>query len=161
MVEFGDIQKRLTEILIDGSGLYIGDKLTDLLKPYLVKSLKQYTKPVTLIGISMIDLFIPRIREFPWIGDWLELWGKLGVKDVITSIIDKPEFCWSQDENTIKCINFDTTTVTVKVDGKEVTPTIQGTADEFTISLPSPLSSGSHDLVVVGNIKCFRGKIYV
>ncbi|MEM1724522.1 MAG: hypothetical protein QXW71_01920 [Thermoplasmata archaeon] len=161
MVEFGEIQKRITEMLIDGSGIYIGDKLTDLLKPYLVKSLKQFTKPAVLIGVSMIDLFIPRVKEIPYVGDWLNLWGKIGVKGVIENIIDKPEFCWSQDENTIKCINFDTTTVTVKVDGKEVTATVTGTADEFTISLPSPLSGGAHDLVVVGNTKSFRGKIYV
>jgi hypothetical protein len=51
--------------------------------------------------------------------------------------------------------------VNVKIDGSSVTPTITGTAEELTISLASPLSSGAHDLVVVGNKVAWSGKIYV
>lgn len=156
-----DIQKRALELLIDGTGLYAGKKVVEFIKPYTVKHLKQYNDPAVKIAISLVDLVFPRIAEIPYVGDWMHLWGKMGIKELEELLIDKPALCWAEDPNSIRCINFDTTAVTVKINGAPVTATISGTAEDFTISLPSPLSAGEHDLVVVGNTKAFSGKIYV
>lgn len=156
-----DLQKKLMELAIDGTGLYVSKKITEFIKPYTVKTLKQYNDPAVKIGISLIDLVFPKISEIPYVGDWISLWGKQGIKELEELLIDKPPVCWAEDENTIKCLNLDTTSVSVKVDGSEVQFTTSGTADNLTISLSAPLGAGEHDLVVTGETKAFYGKIYV
>jgi hypothetical protein len=120
---------------------------------------------VIKIGASLADLVVPRIREIPYLGDWLGIWGRRGVEDALVTLIDKPAFCYARDENTIICYNFDTLDISVKIDGVAKTVntdyTVSGTAEELTISLVSPLAKGAHDLVVVGNKVAFAGKIYV
>jgi hypothetical protein len=164
-VRVEELQKRLLDLGIDGVGIYGMNKVVEMLKEatykYTVVNLRQYTDPTVKIGVSLIDLFIPQIKQLPYVGDWLGLLGRIGVSDALKVVIDKPAFCYAKDENTIMCYNFDTTSVTVKVDGSAVTPTISGTAEELTISLPSPLSAGKHDLVVTGNKVSWAGKIVV
>jgi len=157
------LKSKVINLAVDGAGLYIGQKLAEYLRPYLVKQVKQYSDAVVKILASMVDLAVPRVSEVPYVGDWLELWGKDGVRDVIRNVVDKPPFCLADDANTIHCYNFDTTSVTVKIDGQtpSTAPTISGTADDFTINLASALSSGAHDLVVAGDKVAFSGKIYV
>jgi len=62
-------------------------------------------------------------------------------------------------------VNFDTTDVSVFIDGTaKATPgdyTIDGTAESFNISLATPLTSGAHDLVIAGHKTAWSGKIYV
>lgn len=157
-----ELQKRLMDLVVDGFGMYAGKKVVDFTKQYTVKVLKQYNDPVVKVGISLIDLVIPTIRTVPYIGDWLALWGRDGVRDAAVLLVDKPPICWADDANTMHCINFDVMTVTVKIDGSAVTPSaISGTPDDFTISLATALSAGAHDLVVVGNKVAWSGKIYV
>lgn len=157
-----DISKRLIDEAIDGLGLWGMGKALEYVKPYTVKTLKQYNDPALKVGLSLIDLVLPQVKNIPYLGDWLGLLGRDGVRDLVKLVIDKPPLCWAEDANTIKCIHFDTTSVTVKIDGTAVTPSgISGTADEFTISLASPLTSGAHDLLVAGNKVSFSGKIYV
>jgi len=157
------LRSKVINIAVDGAGLYIGQKVAEYLRPYLVKQVKQYSDAVVKILASMVDLAVPRVSEVPYISNWLELWGKDGVRDVIRNVVDKPPFCLADDANTIHCYNFDTTSVTVKIDGQAPSqaPTISGTADDFTINLASSLSSGAHDLLVAGNKVAFSGKIYV
>lgn len=160
-IRYEELSRRLMDLAIDGAGLYAGKKITDFLKPYTKKTLKQYNDGAIKVAISMVDLVLPQIRQFPYIGDWLALWGRDGLNDIIKLFVDKPADCWAEDANTIKCINFDTNVVSVKIDGTTVTPTISGTAEELTLSLASPLGSGVHDLVVVGNKVAWSGKVYI
>jgi len=160
-----ELTKKLSDLAIDGLGLYISKKMSELSKQYVVKYLKQYSEGAVKVGVSLIDLFIPKIKEIPYLGDWLGLWGRRGVEDILVTVIDKPAFCYAEDENTIICYNFDTLDVIVKIDGvqktKDTDYSISGTAEEFTISLKTPLTKGAHDLLVAGKIKAFAGKIYV
>lgn len=161
-VRLEDLQKKIMDLIIDGGGLYLGDKIVEFIKPYTVKTLKQYNDAVIKIGLSLLDLVFPQVKETPYIGDWIGLWGRSGVKDAVRLFIDKPPVCWALDANTIECINFDTTAVSVKINGQVITDfTVEGSADEFKIHLATALSTGAYDLVVVGNTKAFSGKIYV
>ncbi|MEM4004640.1 MAG: hypothetical protein QXM43_03270 [Desulfurococcaceae archaeon] len=160
-VRMEELQKKIMDMAIDGAGLYLGDKIVEFIKPYTVKTLKQYTEPMIKIGISLLDLVFPQIKETPYLGDWLGLWGRSGVKDAVKLFVDKPAMCWAVDANTIECINFDTTAVTVKINGQAVQFTIEGSADYFKIHLATALAGGSYDLLVTGNTKAFSGKIYV
>jgi hypothetical protein len=160
-----ELQKRLMDLAVDGIGLYLSKKATDFVKPYIVRATKQYSDGAFKVGVSLVDLIFPRIKEIPYLGDWLALWGRRGVEDILVTVVDKPAFCYAEDENTIICYNFDTLDISVKIDGVAKTVntdyTVSGTAEELTISLVSPLAKGAHDLVVVGNKVAFSGKIYV
>lgn len=161
-----EITKRLLDEAVDGIGLYVGRKAVEYLNKmaykYTVVNLKNWSSPVLKVGISLIDLVFPQVKQIPYLGDWLSLWGRDGISEIPANLIDKPEFCYASDANTIVCYNLDTTSVTVKIDGASVTPAgVSGTAEELTISLASPLSSGEHDLLVAGNKKAYRGKIVV
>ncbi|MEM1830782.1 MAG: hypothetical protein QXJ97_04530 [Desulfurococcaceae archaeon] len=160
-VRLEDLQKKIMDLIIDGGGLYLGDKIVEFIKPYTVKTLKQYNDAVIKIGLSLLDLVFPQVKETPYIGDWIGLWGRSGVKDAVRLFIDKPALCWALDANTIECINFDTVSVSVKINGQAVQFTTEGSAEHFKIHLQTALSAGAYDLVVVGNTKAFSGKIYV
>jgi len=156
------LYKRVLDEAVDGLGLYLVKKGIEVLKPYTVKTLKQYNDPAIKIGLSMIDVFLPVVSAVPYVGDWLGLAGREGMKELIETLVDKPPTCFAEDSNTIHCLNFDTTTVTVKIDGEAVENfATEGTADDFKILLTTALSSGAHDLVVVGNKTAFSDKIYV
>jgi hypothetical protein len=160
-----EISRRLMDIAIDGFGLYLSKKISDYAKQYLARTTRQFTDGAVKVGLSMLDLVIPRIREAPYLGDWLVLWGRRGVEDILVAVIDKPAFCYASDANTIICLNLDTTDPIVLIDGvkktKDTDYTVSGTAEELTISLKAPLSAGAHDLVVAGNKVAWSGKIYV
>lgn len=156
-----ELQRKILDLVVDGAGIYIGDKIVEFAKPYTIKTLKQYNDAVVKIGLSMLDLVFPKFHDIPYLGDWLGLWGRTGVNDAIKLFIDKPATCWALDANTIECINFDTTTVSVKINGQSVSSTVEGSADYFKIHLETPLSAGAYDLLVAGNVKAFAGKIYV
>ena len=160
-----ELTKRLMDLAIDGLGLYIGKKASDYVKQYIVKYTKQYSDGAFKVGVSMLDLVFPKIKEMPYIGDWLALWGRRGVEDILVAVIDKPAFCYASDANTIICLNLDTTDPVILIDGvkktKDTDYSVSGTAEELTISLKSPLSAGAHDLVVAGLRVAFSGKIYV
>jgi hypothetical protein len=160
-----ELTKRIFDIAIDGIGLYIGRKASEYARRYIAKYTKQYSDGAFKVGVSMLDLVFPRIKEVPYLGDWLALWGRRGVEDILVAVIDKPPFCFAQDANTIICLNLDTTDPIVIVNGvkkeKDKDYTVSGTAEELTISLREPLSAGAHDLVVAGLRVSFAGKIYV
>ncbi|MEM4827785.1 MAG: hypothetical protein QXK07_07100 [Desulfurococcaceae archaeon] len=161
-VRMEELQKKILDLVVDGAGIYIGDKIVEFAKPYTQKTLKQYNDIVVKLGLSMLDLVFPRIRDIPYLGDWISLWGRTGVRDAVRLFIDKPPVCWALDANTIECVNFDTTSISVKINGQLITDfTVEGSADEFKIHLATALSTGAYDLVVVGNTKAFSGKIYV
>lgn len=161
----GEIQRRVLDLLVDGIGLYAGEKLTSFAKEALYGTLevhlKQYTKGTLKIGLSMLDLLLPQLKTIPYVGDWLHLWGKDGVKDIATQVIDKPAYCVATDVNTIRCYNFDTTNVVVKIDGASVTISVSGTAEDMTISLAAPMAAGKHDVLVAGNKVAWYGKVVV
>jgi hypothetical protein len=160
-----ELTRRLMDLAVDGIGLYISKKASDYAKQYLVRTTKQFTDGVFKIGLSMLDLVIPRVKEVPYLGDWLALWGRRGVEDILVAVIDKPAFCYAEDANTITCINLDTTDPVIFIDGakkaKDTDYTVSGTAEELTINLKTALSAGAHDLVVAGLRVSFAGKIYV
>ena len=160
-----ELTKRIMDMAVDGIGLYIGKKASDYAKQYIVKYTKQYSDGAFKIGVSMLDLVFPKIKEVPYLGDWLALWGRRGVEDVLVALIDKPAFCYAEDANTIVCLNLDTTDPVIFIDGvekeKDRDYTVSGTAEELTINLKTALSAGAHDLVVAGLRVSFAGKIYV
>jgi len=159
-----EIQRRIIDLAVDGIGLYIGKKATEYLRQYTVKYFKEYNDGAVKILLSLADVVFPQIRGIAYLGDWLSLWGRDGVKDALTVIIDKPAVCYAEDASHIKCKNFDTLDVAIKIDGKVYTKdtdySISGTADEFTITLKAALTAGAHDLLVSGNTKAFAGKVY-
>ncbi len=160
-----ELQKRILDLVIDGAGLYVGKKAVEYLRQYTVKYFKEYNDGAVKVLLSLADVVFPQIRTVPYLGDWLSLWGRDGIKDVLSVVIDKPAVCYATDANTVVCKNFDTVDVIVVVDGvkmaKDTDYSISGTADEFTISLKTALAAGAHDLVVAGLRKAFSGKIYV
>lgn len=157
-----DIRKRLLDEILDGAGLYISKKLGELANENLAQYTAEYSAPITKIGLSLLDLILPQVREFPYIGDWLKLIGSDGVRDLLVLLVDKAPLCYAKEESIIRCLNLDTTKVTVKVDGESITGfSIVGSADDFEIHLEKPLSGGVHDLVVTGDKKAFSGKIRV
>ena len=157
-----ELTKRILDMAIDGIGLYIGKKAVEYARQYTIKTLKEYNDPALKIGVSMLDLVIPKVKELPYIGDWLALYGRDGMRDLLVTVIDKPPICYATDQNTIHCSNFDTTSVIIKIDGTARTDfTVSGTADSFDINLSAALSSGAHDLAVMGNKVAWSGKIYV
>lgn len=165
-LKFEDIQKRLLDLVVDGAGIYAGEKATSMITEALygtiVKNAKQFSKPTIKIAISMLDLFLPQIKTLPYVGDWINLWGKDGLREVITHLVDKPPFCYAEDANTIRCFNFDTTSVAVKIDGATVTPSkVEGTADEFAIHIAQAMSTGKHDVLIAGNRVSWYGKVVV
>jgi len=160
-----ELTKRLMDLAVDGIGLYIGRKASEYARRYIVKHAKQYSDGAFKVGVSMLDMVFPKIREVPYLGDWLALWGRSGVEDILVAVIDKPAFCYASDANTIICLNLDTTDPVVLIDGvkktKDTDYSVSGTAEELTIYLKTALSAGAHDLVVAGLRVAFAGKIYV
>jgi hypothetical protein len=160
-----ELTKRILDMAVDGIGLYIVKKALEYARQYTIKMFKEYNDPAVKIGVSMLDLVIPKIKEIPYVGDWLALYGRDGMRDLLVTVIDKPPVCYATDQNTIHCVNFDTTNVSVKIDGTAKTPdtdyTISGTADSFDINLSTALSRGAHVLVVAGDKIAWSGKIYV
>lgn len=164
-LDINRIYKRLLDEAIDGVGLYLVKKVTEYAKPYTVKTLKQYNDPAVKIGLSIIDVFLPQLTSMPYIGDWSALAGREGMKELIEVFVDKPSLCFGEDANTIHCVNFDTTSVIVKIDGAQLQPntdyTIDGTADDFKIMLTNTLTGGAHDVMIAGDKVSFSGKVYV
>lgn len=164
------IRARLLDELVDGIGLYLGDKAQEYVRRYfydmIEKNLKQYSKGAILVGMSLLDQIFPQVSEIKYIGDWLGLWGRLGVKDIISQVVDKPPYCLAEDSNTIHCFNFaDLSTLDVAIDGTKLTAntdyTVSGTESDFTISLANALASGEHDIRVADSRVAFYGKIKV
>lgn len=165
-VKTEELTKRLLDEIVDGVGLYGGRKAIEYINKlgykYTVVTLKQWSSPVLKVGISLLDLVFPQVKTIPYLGDWLGLWGRDGMSEIPAMLIDKPEFCYASDANTIVCYNFDTTNITLKIDGSSVTPAgVSGTPEELTISLTSPLTAGEHDVLVAGDTKAWRGKVVV
>jgi len=156
-----DLTRRLLDEAVDGVGLFIGRKAVEFAKPYTKKALREWNDAVLKIGISLLDFVIPQIRGIPYLGDWITLWGRDGVSDVLKVMVDKATDCWGMDANTIHCVNFDDLPRHVAIDGSLVDYTISGTPDDFDIHLRTALTAGTHDLVVATNKKAFSGKIYV
>jgi len=160
-----ELTKKLMDLAVDGFGLYLSKKISDYAKMYLARTTRQFTDGVVKVGLSMLDLAVPKIKEIPYLGDWLSLWGRRGMEDILVAVIDKPAFCYAQDANTLICLNLDTTDPVILIDGvkktKDTDYSVSGTAEELTINLKSPLSAGAHDLVVAGLRVSFAGKIYV
>jgi len=163
------IQKRLFDEIVDGLGLYGMEKGVDYLRKALYTSiernLKQYSKGAIMVGISLVDLAFPQVKRIPYVGDWLDIVGRVGVKEIVRQAVDKPPYCVATDANTIHCYNFESTSVSVAIDGKELTSgtdfTVSGTAEDMTINLTNALSSGEHDLRVADTKKSWYGKIKV
>jgi hypothetical protein len=82
-----EIQKRLMDLAVDGIGLYIAKKATEFVRPYIVKTLRQYSDGAFKLAMSLADLVFPRIKEIPYLGDWLSLWGRRGVEDILVTFV--------------------------------------------------------------------------
>ena len=162
-----DIQKRLLDMGIDGTGMYIFDRGARVVpvKVYQIrKALKGYDKGVLKVGISLVDYIMPKLRETPYIGDWLGLVGRDGVKDILRTALEKPAVVIADDANTLHAYNFNSTTIKLFIDGQEIADTdytVQGDPNDFTISLKNPLSGGEHTVIVTDGTKAFEGKVKV
>jgi len=117
---------------------------------------------VSVLGDTIANMTPESLR--PMIRDVADSGGDYGIYKEYLHMVEKIPVCWAKDNNTLKCRNLDTTNVTVKIDGSPVTlpsGAVTGSAEDMEIALPSPLSAGEHDLVVVGEKKAFSGKIWV
>jgi hypothetical protein len=164
-VKTEEVTKRVMDLVIDGAGLWVGRKVSEFLKPYTKRTLREYNDAVIKIGLSFIDVVLPKIKEVPYVRFWLQLWGRDGVSDVLKVVVDKATDCWATDPNTIHCVNFDALPDAVYIDGtkkaRDTDYTVSGAPEDFDILLKTALTSGAHDLVVAGLRKSFSGKIYV
>lgn len=170
MIDITRIQRKLLDEVVDGAIMYVGDKIADYIRmnfyDTVEKSLKQYSKGVIKVAVSLADILFPDIRKLPYIGDSLGLIGRNGVQDIIREFIDKPPYCIAEDSNTIHCYNFeDIASLKVAINGTELNAdtdyTVSGTPDDFTISLVNPLSSGEHDVRVTDSKVAWYGKVKV
>jgi hypothetical protein len=79
--------------------------------------------------------------------------------------IFKKPFCYAKDSSTIECYNLDANVpVEVYVDGSKITFTEAPSTDgngNVTITLPSQMSSGTHNIVVLAKEKAFYGVVAV
>jgi len=75
----------------------------------------------------------------------------------------KLPFCFAKDASTLQCFNLDpNAAVSVKVDGSAVSVNASTDANgNVTITLPSALSAGKHDVIVSTTAKAFYGKVVV
>jgi len=77
----------------------------------------------------------------------------------------KKPFCYAKDGSTIECYNLDANVpVEVYVDGSKITFTEAPTTDgngNVTITLPSEMSGGTHNIVVIAKEKAFYGVVAV
>ncbi|MEM1832346.1 MAG: hypothetical protein QXJ97_12565, partial [Desulfurococcaceae archaeon] len=86
-IRLEDLQRKFTGLIVDGIGLYLVDKVVEFMKPYTQRTLKQYTEPAVKLGLSLIDVVVPQVKDVPYIGGWFEIWGKSGVKDVVETLV--------------------------------------------------------------------------
>jgi len=158
----------LVDKAIDGILLYGADKLAGFINLQLygttVKNLKQYADAVLKLGLGLAIDMIPQLQVSAYITRLGDIAFKKGVADVITQFVDKPAFVFAEEANKLHVFNLDTTSVEVFVDGSKLANdafTVSGTAEDMTITLKTALSSGEHDVMVVGLKKVAVGKVKV
>jgi len=163
-----DLGSRIVEKVRSGIVFILGSKSVDLATLRLGrKYLGVHSELVVGGGVSVFSDVITNIAPEslrPVVRDIADAGGDYGIYKEYQYLVDKIPVCWAKDNNTIVCKNLDTLDITVKIDGNPVTlgsGAVTGTAEDMTIALPSPLSAGEHDLVVVGRAKAFSGKIWV
>jgi len=106
------------------------------------------------------------------VGTYMDVKGaddtlSFGLARMIEGLADfyvmKKPFCHAKDASTIECYNLDANVpVKVYVDGDEITFTEAPTTDgngKVTITLPSELPSGTHNIVVLAREKAFYGVV--
>jgi len=163
-----DLGNRIIERVRSGVVFILGSKSVDYVtRRFGRKYLGIHSELAIGGGVSVFsDVITNAVPESlqPVIKDIADAGGDYGIYVEYQHLVDKKPVCWAKDSNTLKCKNLDTTNIAVKIDGSPVTlpaGAVSGTAEDMEISLPSPLSSGEHDLVVVGDKKAFSGKIWV
>jgi len=158
----------LVDKAIDGILLYGADKLAGFINLQLygttVKSLKQYSDAVMKLALGLAIDMIPQLQISGYVTRFGDIAFKKGVADVITQFVDKPAYVFAEEANKLHVYNLDTTSVEVFIDGSKLASnayTVSGTAEDMTITLTTALSSGEHDVMVVGLKKVAVGKVKV
>jgi len=156
----------------EGIGLYVYDRGIRELKKQsfmwtMIKQLKQWFEPVMDIVISVIVFFalrytvgerIPNIAYRP-----IRVGGSYGIFDALAvAIKDKPKVVITAS-NVVEVFNLDPSdTVTLKIDGSPVNVTVNTDANGYaSITLPSALSAGVHQIQACTRFKCAFAEQYV
>ena len=168
------LKEKVKGMLIGGIELWIAqDIIPRFLKPmtykFIDKNLKQYTPAGEKVAPALLlQMVIPEKYEESVVSDLVDIYGLVGIRELMHRLVDKEPVCIATDENTIECYNFDDFTTAnpeVYIDGEKKTKGTDYTLEASKISLASPLSGGEHDLAVVQvsgeEVKVYKGKIYV
>lgn len=88
-----------------------------------------------------------------------------GLKGVLDAFVFKKPFAYAKDASTLEVFNLDPNdNITVIVDGSTVSFTTAPTTDgngNATITLPSPLAAGKHEIIVKTSKRAYYGAVAV
>jgi len=123
--------------------------------------LRQAKDMVVPMSYSLIGM----VMNLPGADESLSIGIASGLKGVFDAFVFKKPFAYAKDASTIEVFNLDANVnVDVIVDGSAVSFSTAPKTDangNATITLPSPLSSGKHEIIVKTTKKAFYGAIVV
>ena len=170
------IKERIASGLAFIGGAYVNKWLSER---FARRTLREYAElgvgAGTALAMDALGLRAKLGQVEPYLDKVADAMSDYGFyESILQAKVVKAPKCWAQDANTIRCINFDIDALTDTTGAVKVTVyiddvaqsgiTVTGTPSDFTISLPSPATSGWHKLVVqagVNKFDAFRGKIYI
>lgn len=166
------LKENIRSGLIFMAGAYANEYVSErLARKYLSEYAELGVGLGTAIALDMIGAGEKLSEYEPYLRDFADAMSDYGFyKSILDAKLVKKPMCWAKDANTLKCINFDAdavsaTNTTVYIDDTAVTPSgVTGDPGAFEVSLPAPLASGWHKLVVIAGTNkkdAVRGKVYV
>ncbi len=148
---------------ISGLTLILNDTLYEnvaMVHKYLgyLRQAKDMVVPLAYSAVGMV-------MNLPGADDAMAVGIASGLRGAFDAFIFKKPFAYAKDASTIEVFNLDANaTITVIIDGSEVSFSTAPTTDangNATITLPTALSAGKHDLIVKTTKKAFYGAIVV
>lgn len=117
----------------------------------VVKNLRHFHNTALPIAIGVVGLFVPR---YAMLAKMLILAGMQAIYDAYVAYIAKRPFVVAKDSKTLSLENFDANkTVEVYIDGERVdfggTPPTTDEAGKAEVTLPSDMTTGVHEVVVI------------
>jgi hypothetical protein len=160
------LRDKLISGALGGIYLYISKKIAEFSRGFTKKTLKQWNDTAVKVVAGVAVDFIPMVRESRYLTALGDYMVADGIKDVVVTFVDKPADAWAESDKQIRVINLGSLPPSsngVFIDGNTATYTVNGSADDFTITLSEGLSKGKHRLVVLGqdNKNTLTTDIYV
>lgn len=155
---------------VEGATMAVFDYAVEQLKKQsfmvgMIKTLKQYTDGVLAVGLSAVSIALAAARMPEIAVRAVRVIGSLGVKKLIENLACMKPAVIALDTSNIEAFCLDASkTVNVFVDESEVsfqTPPTTDSKGYVKITLPSPLSKGSHKILVHTNFKAAYTEQYV